>query len=120
MKVDSAEDLDALEGVSVKLQTGVSFGNERSVVSFHLHVHVNDENRKKLDAKSEKCVFIGYSEHSKAYQFFNPILHKVVVSRDVIFYEGETWKSQKCHKFVVDDGLVEKNEEHAFKDQGSV
>lgn len=72
------------------------------------YVHVNDENRKKLDAKSEKCVFIGYSDHSKAYRFYNPISHKVVVSRDVIFDEGENWKSKKCHQLPVHDDVVEK------------
>jgi len=60
------------------------------VFGYLAYVHVNDENRKKLDAKSEQCIFIGYNEHSKAYRFFNPISHKVVVSKDAIFYEGES------------------------------
>jgi len=81
------------------------------------YVHVNDEHRKNLDAKSEKCIFIGYNEHSKAYRFFNPISHNVVVSRDFIFDEGETWKSQKFQKVVVDDCIFE---EIVSNDQGSV
>ena len=40
------------------------------------YVHINDEKRRKLDAKSEPCVFIGYCEHSKAYKFYNPKSHK--------------------------------------------
>ena len=30
------------------------------------YVHINDEKRRKLDAKSESYVFIGYCEQSKA------------------------------------------------------
>lgn len=64
-----------------------------------------------------KCIFIGYRKYSKYYIFFNPISHKVMVSREVIFDEGGSWKSQKCQKFVVDYGMFEKT---ASNDQGSV
>lgn len=52
-------------------------------------VHVPKEKRKKLDAKSEKCIFIGYSADAKAYKLYNKTTRKVVVSRDVIFIEDE-------------------------------
>ncbi|CAL8155624.1 unnamed protein product [Prunus armeniaca] len=35
--------------------------------------HILDEKRKKLDDKSEKCIFLGVGEPSKAYKLFNPI-----------------------------------------------
>ena len=47
--------------------------------------------RKKLDDCGEKCIFIGYNEESKAYKLYNPLTNKVVVSRDVIFSEDESW-----------------------------
>ena len=31
-----------------------------------------DEKRKKLDAKSEKCILIGYSHEQTGYKFYNP------------------------------------------------
>jgi hypothetical protein len=31
------------------------------------YAHVPDVSRKKLDDKSKKCIFLGYSEESKAY-----------------------------------------------------
>jgi hypothetical protein len=37
--------------------------------------------RKKLDNMSEKCIFIGYSEQSKAYRLYNPVTKKFLVSR---------------------------------------
>ena len=33
--------------------------------------HIPDEKWKKLDPKSHKCIFIGYSEDSKAYRLFD-------------------------------------------------
>ena len=32
------------------------------------YTHVPDELRKKLDKKGQKCIFIGYSEDTKAYK----------------------------------------------------
>ena len=52
-------------------------------------MHVPDPNRKKLDAKSELCIFIRYIDTRKAYKLYNPLINKLIVSRDVIFYEGE-------------------------------
>jgi hypothetical protein len=49
------------------------------------YAHIPSELRKKLDDKSEKCIFTGYSETSKAYRFYNPITKKLIVSRDVKF-----------------------------------
>ena len=47
--------------------------------------------KRKLDDKSQKCIFVGYSEESKAYRFYNPITKKYVISRDVVFKEEEAW-----------------------------
>eukprot|EP00253_Pinus_taeda_P025810 PITA_25810 len=49
------------------------------------YAHIPDQLRKKLDSKGEKCIFIGYSEESKAYRFYNPSNKKVIVSRYVQF-----------------------------------
>lgn len=54
--------------------------------------HISDEKRGKLDDKSEKCIFVGYSENSKAYRLYNPISKKVIISRDVKFDEAKLWQ----------------------------
>ena len=54
------------------------------------YAQVPETKRKKLDDRGEKCIFIGYSEESKAYKLYNPLTYKVVVSRDVIFSEEES------------------------------
>ena len=47
-------------------------GNKLSIVHLRIlgcrvHVHVPDKKRRKLDAKSVKCVFLGFAENWKAY-----------------------------------------------------
>jgi len=66
------------------------------------YAHVPKEHRKKLDAKSEPCVFIGYSDESKAYRLYNPKTKRTLVSRDVTFEEGKVYgQQQQC---IVDIG----------------
>jgi hypothetical protein len=51
--------------------------------------HIPKENRKKIDAKSIKCIFIGYCFEFKVYKLFDPSTHKVFASRDVRFHEQD-------------------------------
>jgi len=44
--------------------------------------------RNKLGARSCKCIFLGYSNTSKAYCLYDEVNKKFVVSRDVIFLES--------------------------------
>ena len=55
------------------------------------YAHVPDRKRTKLDNKSLKCVLLGISEESKAYCLYDPLSQKVIISRDVIFNEEESW-----------------------------
>ena len=51
------------------------------------YVHIPDELRSKLDPKAEKCKFVGYSLEQKGYRCYNPIMHELRVSKDVVFDE---------------------------------
>jgi hypothetical protein len=55
------------------------------------YAHVPQQMRRKLDERSEKCVFVGYSEDSKEYRLYNPITKKYVINKDVEFKEEEVW-----------------------------
>ena len=55
------------------------------------YAHVPNELRKKLYKKGQKCIFVSYSEDSKAYKLYDPIARKLIISRDVQFVENESW-----------------------------
>jgi hypothetical protein len=61
--------------------------------TFRCLVHVKDTtpNLKKLDDQSWPMVFISYEPGSKAYRSYDPVLKKVIVSRDVMFDEQAQW-----------------------------
>lgn len=85
--------------------------------------------RSKLDDKSEKCIFVGYSERSKAYKLYNPKTNKIVISRDVNFDEKAAynfsevasslnWQVLKIPEGdnIVDDDVVDgENADDAFQ-----
>lgn len=51
-------------------------------------IHVPKAERRKLESKSFKCYFVGYSLTQKAYRFWDPVGRKIKISRDVIFDEN--------------------------------
>jgi hypothetical protein len=55
------------------------------------HVHVPDQQRKKIDERSKLYIFIGYNQYSKGYKVYDPIGNKVIVSRDVVIDEKSSW-----------------------------
>src|ERR1700722_3720802 len=61
----------------------------------HFHVfgsiawaHIPDEKRKALQSKSEKCIFVGYSEDVKGYKLLQSHCNKIILRIDVKFYEN--------------------------------
>lgn len=53
------------------------------------YIHIPKQKRRKLDLKSEKAIFVGYSSKSKGYRLLNSH-RKLVESRDVEFFEDLT------------------------------
>lgn len=83
---------------SVKDQTPIEAWSGKKPDISHLRIfgsiaykHVPEQERTKLDDRSEKFVFIGYDGKSKGYKLYNPINGKIVVSRDVEFNEDASW-----------------------------
>jgi hypothetical protein len=71
------------------------------IFSNQVYVHIPSEKRTKLEPSSEKGIFVGHSETSKAYRVYIPRQRKIAVSRDVIFKEGGTFKRSHDTKPVV-------------------
>ena len=54
--------------------------------------HVDSENRTRLEAKSKKCIFVGYGIDEFGYKLWYFENQKIVRSRDVIFNEKLLYK----------------------------
>lgn len=76
-------------------------------------MHVPNEKRKKLDNKGETCVFLGITKESKAYKLFNPLMKKIVIGKDIIFYEENTWNwnEQQPTQVIFDNDSEEENQQ---------
>ena len=59
--------------------------------------------RDKLDKKAELGIFVGYSSTSKAYKIYLPQRNKVIVSRDVQFFELDNWSWENDKKLEVEE-----------------
>jgi hypothetical protein len=55
------------------------------------------EKRSKLDARSQKCIFLGYSNTTKGYRIYDETNNKFIISRDVIFLESSK-KNEKVER----------------------
>ena len=76
------------------------------IVGCPAYVHVQSEERSKLDLKSRKCIFLGFEKGVKGYKFWDPILKKTVTSRDIIFDEAFMLKQNEPE--TCDDSPQEK------------
>ena len=61
--------------------------------TFGCIAHVKDTRRHqgKLEDRSKAMIFIGYQIGTKAYKCLDPVNLKVIISRDIIFEEAESW-----------------------------
>jgi hypothetical protein len=80
-----------LEVLSPPLSTeiGVSPKNFGCVCFVYIHGLA----RSKLDPRSLKCVFVGYSSTQKGYKCYHPPSRKYFVSMDVTFFEQQSYSS---------------------------
>ena len=53
-------------------------------------VHLPPTERTKLTAQSTRCAFLGYASQQKGYLCYDPILNRLRISRNVIFFRKPT------------------------------
>ena len=58
------------------------------------------QQHKKLDDKTMKSVFVGYSSESKGYHLYHPQSKRIMVSRDVVFVEDAIQALLSCAKGI--------------------
>ena len=83
--------------------------------SCEVFVHIDKENRRKVEEKSKKCTFIEYGVNDFGYRLLDYENHKIIRSRDVIFnekimYKDQLGKKQEKEKleYIVLDEITEK------------
>ncbi|KAK2997624.1 hypothetical protein RJ639_025183, partial [Escallonia herrerae] len=76
------------------------------------YAHIDKEERKKLDFKSQKCVFIGYEGDEYGYRLWDCEDNKIIRSRDVIFDESQLYN----HK-LQEHGIKKKNKAYMELDE---
>jgi hypothetical protein len=60
----------------------------------YIHMH-KDVRSGKLDKRAIPCMFVGYTETTKIYEFFDPSARKFYTSRDAVFYEDRRFQHPK-------------------------
>lgn len=68
------------------------------------YVHIHKEQRRKLDDKADKFIFVGYSEESKGYRFLDKKTNRIKISRDAVFLEKK--HDSKAPTHTVDDEIM--------------
>ena len=63
-----------------------------------IYSHIPSENRKKLDKKTQKLRFIGYTDTARNYKVWDEEKHKCYIYHDVIFNENDFGKSTGANK----------------------
>ncbi|KAK3038516.1 hypothetical protein RJ639_029316 [Escallonia herrerae] len=76
------------------------------------YAHIDKEERKKLDSKSQKCVFIGYGGDEYGYRLWDYKHNKIIRSRDVIFDESRLYKHR-----LQEHGIEKENKEYMELDE---
>ncbi|KAK3043083.1 hypothetical protein RJ639_001198 [Escallonia herrerae] len=76
------------------------------------YAHIDKEERKKLDSKSHKRVFIGYGGDEYGYRLWDYEHNKIIRSKDVIFDESRLYKHR-----LQEHGIEKDNKEYMELDE---
>ena len=79
--------------------------------------HVPDERRKKLQDKNVPMILVGYHP-TGAYRLYDPLTHKIFISRDVVIDEDGSWDwKRKC---IINTLFGEENNETGLSEAAEI
>ena len=105
-----------------------SLGGSRYYVTFiddysrYTCVYFMKIQRKKLEAKSRKAIFVGYPHGTKGYKLFHPVSSSFIHSRDVTFHEKEfhNFGHERSTKSCLDHDVTKSCIDHNVKKDDEV
>lgn len=50
-------------------------------------------------------IFVGMSEESKGFRLYDPLTHKIIISKDVVIEEDKAWNLNKSHEGQIQTNL---------------
>ena len=74
----------------------------------------------KLEAKFNKCLFVGYLKETVGYQFYNSLEQKVFVSKHVVFLEKEFLPSDSGRKIEFEEVQDDQTDEDQLPDPEAI
>ncbi|CAL9005189.1 unnamed protein product, partial [Prunus brigantina] len=86
--------------------TSIDYSNLK-VFGCSAYALIPSDERSKLKPKSLECIFIGFESGAKSYKLCNPVNHKKILSRDVVFDE-KAKPMNKVKNSEVKEDVVEK------------
>ncbi|CAH1430673.1 unnamed protein product [Lactuca virosa] len=91
-------------GMELVLHNGLEwkrcFVSSFTVFGCKAFVHIPKDERSKLEVKTKPCIFLGYGQDEFGYRLYDPVLKKLVRSRDVVFVEDQSLKDIEKTKIV--------------------
>lgn len=86
------------------------------------YAHIADPKRQKLDDKSRKYMFVGYSETAVGYRLMDPETHRLHLARDVVFLEESFYEKTGTSEAIDLSRLFQGENywEDGLEDNGSV
>lgn len=81
-----------------------------------VHALIGADECNKMDKKSGKYIFIGFSDESKGYHFYNLETKMLLIHQDIIFYKHSCWNWSKA-QHQIEFSEISKNQHYQDKGQ---
>ena len=88
INISSSAPLDGNVSERVWIRKDVSYKHLR-VFGYKVYVHIPKDERSKLDDKAKEFIFLGYGYEKFRYRLWDPLVRKLIWTRDVAFLEDQ-------------------------------